>query len=613
MARRKRKRIASRGSVNNIILKTLTTGDKYGYEIIKEVEKFSDGKIVLKQPSLYSSLSRFEEKKFVSSYWGDSDIGGRRHYYHLTDEGMSYYKRVVLKEGLDDEEDIEDYIDEITSDNTTLSEDNQPLDSQMIDEESEEEYIESNETNESDNIITEISEDEIPAIANFEITKNEDTQEIIPDHQFHQITPMENIIQESESQFSDNHTSGNLDKCDTDIESQNPTPWLDLADNAKESNKKIANSKFKVLYLKKPKKIQKVVLDRDGIYKLRDEDYIETNTNKKPVIIDNVIKRTDESTFFGYNSPYAKKENKKEKFVELSEEEKRQKNENFLAKFNLLTNSKMKPVSTPIPEKKIEKQPEEKPIDYRSKLDKIIQNNSIIETEPEIEEEIIEENNLFNYEGQEEWNQSSSIISHNNEFEEDHSAIDLEPVQEFETKTNDSQYIEEINNYPTSNSVKLNRYEHKSQAVLMDKSFVLINKLRFVFGIIMTLIMIAEVTISLFAFKNNNLIVNGDKTMFICAYCAIGVFALAYILPFCINSNQHKQNNFKFKYSIWFGVLTFLICSILVYCINALCGFEIENLRFFAVKLFVPIILLINFIIGPIIYLLLHKRQMFYD
>ena len=37
MARRTKK-TASRGSVNNIILESLLSGDKYGYEIIKEVE-----------------------------------------------------------------------------------------------------------------------------------------------------------------------------------------------------------------------------------------------------------------------------------------------------------------------------------------------------------------------------------------------------------------------------------------------------------------------------------------------------------------------------------------------------------------------------------------------
>jgi len=49
MARKKRKRIASRGSVNTIILKTLINGDKYGYEIIKEVEELSEGKIELNE------------------------------------------------------------------------------------------------------------------------------------------------------------------------------------------------------------------------------------------------------------------------------------------------------------------------------------------------------------------------------------------------------------------------------------------------------------------------------------------------------------------------------------------------------------------------------------
>ena len=40
-----RKRPASRGFVNNIILESLLSGDKYGYEIIKEVEDKSNGKI----------------------------------------------------------------------------------------------------------------------------------------------------------------------------------------------------------------------------------------------------------------------------------------------------------------------------------------------------------------------------------------------------------------------------------------------------------------------------------------------------------------------------------------------------------------------------------------
>ena len=77
-----------RGSVYNIILKALQTGDKYGYEICKEVEEKTDGAYILKQPSLYSGLKRLEAQGEISSYWRDSALGGRRHYYSLTDKGM---------------------------------------------------------------------------------------------------------------------------------------------------------------------------------------------------------------------------------------------------------------------------------------------------------------------------------------------------------------------------------------------------------------------------------------------------------------------------------------------------------------------------------------------
>ena len=76
-----------RGQLSTIILSTFLDGDKYGYEIIKDIETKSGGKIKIKQPSLYSSLTRMENQKLISSYWRDSDIGGKRHYYRLTDFG----------------------------------------------------------------------------------------------------------------------------------------------------------------------------------------------------------------------------------------------------------------------------------------------------------------------------------------------------------------------------------------------------------------------------------------------------------------------------------------------------------------------------------------------
>ena len=49
-----------RGHLNTIILRSLSDSDKYGYEIIAEIEKKSCGQYSIKQPSLYSALKRLE-------------------------------------------------------------------------------------------------------------------------------------------------------------------------------------------------------------------------------------------------------------------------------------------------------------------------------------------------------------------------------------------------------------------------------------------------------------------------------------------------------------------------------------------------------------------------
>lgn len=70
-----------------LILLELKGGDKYGLEITKSIEKRSNGRIVIKQPTLYTILKKLEKSKFISSYWLDSDIGGKRHYYKITENG----------------------------------------------------------------------------------------------------------------------------------------------------------------------------------------------------------------------------------------------------------------------------------------------------------------------------------------------------------------------------------------------------------------------------------------------------------------------------------------------------------------------------------------------
>ena len=83
-----------RGHINTIILRSLYDGDKYGYEIIAEIERKSSGQYSLKQPSLYSALKRLEKDGYITSYWGGSVGGGRRKYFSLTDEGKAISEQI---------------------------------------------------------------------------------------------------------------------------------------------------------------------------------------------------------------------------------------------------------------------------------------------------------------------------------------------------------------------------------------------------------------------------------------------------------------------------------------------------------------------------------------
>lgn len=82
-----------RGHIDTIILKALYDGDRYGFDIIKEIEQKSSGQYVLKQPTLYSCLKRLEVQGFIKSYWGARSSGGRRKYYTLTDMGKDLFIR----------------------------------------------------------------------------------------------------------------------------------------------------------------------------------------------------------------------------------------------------------------------------------------------------------------------------------------------------------------------------------------------------------------------------------------------------------------------------------------------------------------------------------------
>lgn len=80
-----------RGHTETIILANLLSQDSYGYQINKEIMRKTDNHFELKEATLYSAFRRLEQSGYISTYWGDENVGARRRYYSITDLGKEAY------------------------------------------------------------------------------------------------------------------------------------------------------------------------------------------------------------------------------------------------------------------------------------------------------------------------------------------------------------------------------------------------------------------------------------------------------------------------------------------------------------------------------------------
>lgn len=76
-----------KGYMDMLLLKVLSTGDYYGYQIILIFRKLSEGIIDITTGSVYPVLYRLQDKGYISSYTKKEHPKMERVYYHLTPEG----------------------------------------------------------------------------------------------------------------------------------------------------------------------------------------------------------------------------------------------------------------------------------------------------------------------------------------------------------------------------------------------------------------------------------------------------------------------------------------------------------------------------------------------
>ncbi len=76
------------GTLEMLILRTLSLGSQHGYGIAQHLAKISQEALRVEQGSLYPALERLLAAGWVTAKWGQSPTGRRARYYTITASGL---------------------------------------------------------------------------------------------------------------------------------------------------------------------------------------------------------------------------------------------------------------------------------------------------------------------------------------------------------------------------------------------------------------------------------------------------------------------------------------------------------------------------------------------
>ena len=92
-----------KGTLDMLILQTLTVQPMHGYGVAQHIEHLSEDVLSVEQGSLYPALERLQKKGWVKSKWGESPTGRQARYYTITAAGqrqlgeeLSSFDRVLV-------------------------------------------------------------------------------------------------------------------------------------------------------------------------------------------------------------------------------------------------------------------------------------------------------------------------------------------------------------------------------------------------------------------------------------------------------------------------------------------------------------------------------------
>ena len=84
------------GTLDLLVLKSLSTGPNHGYAIAMRIHQLSDDALRIEEGSLYPALYRMEEQGLIDSEWRVTDNNRKAKFYKLTRKG-----RTAAQEELD--------------------------------------------------------------------------------------------------------------------------------------------------------------------------------------------------------------------------------------------------------------------------------------------------------------------------------------------------------------------------------------------------------------------------------------------------------------------------------------------------------------------------------
>lgn len=86
-----------RGTLDVLVLKTISWTPMHAFEIIRWLDDRSNGRLAIDGPALIQALHRMEERKLVAGEWGVTENGRRAKYYGITAVGRAHLKAEITK------------------------------------------------------------------------------------------------------------------------------------------------------------------------------------------------------------------------------------------------------------------------------------------------------------------------------------------------------------------------------------------------------------------------------------------------------------------------------------------------------------------------------------